>query len=491
MYEFLGYYAPTLDDQLRKLGNIIRWECWGTKYKIKIRHLGHDHDIPANPCLPLRKERCSDSRIITDIKYMQQHGLTLKEARRIPYARPPDSTNTIWHDWKHEEYTYAVTNSRDDQDPPSLDLDSGADGDTNSSVVPPLARLPAELLDLILSFLPKDAELTLRLACPALYHRYGSQTDAAQEGWEVARGTTTPNDFRPDFNLRLDDGSGRAYNPRITDDDDNNTTQPEDGRSPSPSALEALQQDSSSDGPSISAVKMSWNDQNRHSHWCVIYPEISPPYRLEYDIHFPLPKLRLGLSALSSSYSTKKCLGEHRFAFCPHLRSDDPGMEKTNALGIRLQQTARTSFLVMLRRLLSRPMKEGIASVTSVLRVTATTIASTFGLWCGAGGEMDGGLGRKLMRIAWEGCEIGLELQESKGGETEVGFSINVFSNDVPIYCRASRTRRTGLQQLGIYGILRYSDMCIECLVQMLEWAISSDSLIPTMKVRSCRYDWI
>ena len=404
MYEFLGYYH--------------RWECWRTKYRIKIRHLGHDHDIPANPRLPLRMERSSDSRIISDIKYMQQYGLTLKEARRVPYTPPRDSASTMWHDWKHEEYMHAVTNSRDDRDPLSPNLDGGADGDTDSSVVPPLDCLPPELLNLILSFLPKDAELTLRLACPALYHRYGSQTvfslmcnlridpdlavrqrsrwisnswlqrlphrmpggaflpcypcgvqhfshwfsrkevwnrsgtraclgwtrrlylsprnsgtlqqllGAALEGWEVARGiTTTPNDIRPDFNPRFDDGSGRAYNPRITDGDDNNTAQPEDGRPPSSTALESLQQDSPSDGPSISAVNMSRYDPNGHSHWTL--PETSPSYRLEYDVHFPLPKLRLGLPPLSSSHSIKKCLGEHRFAFCPHLRSDDPGLEKT------------------------------------------------------------------------------------------------------------------------------------------------------------------
>ncbi|KAL8919720.1 MAG: hypothetical protein Q9172_004858, partial [Xanthocarpia lactea] len=405
MYEFFEYYH--------------RWERWRTKYKIKICHLGHDRFFPANPRRPLRKERCSDSRIISDIKYMQQHGLTLKEARRIPYTRPWDSASTMWHDWKHEEYMHAVINSRDDRDLLSLDLDGGADGDTDSSVVPPLARLPPELLDLIISFLPKGAELTLRLACPALCYRYGSQTifslmcnlridpdltvrqrsrwifnswlqrlphrmpesaflpcfpcgaqhsrfwfsrketwnrsgtraclgwtrrlylsprhsvtvqqllGAAQEGWEVARRiTTTPSDICPEFNLRLDGGSGRAYNPRITDDDDDNTAQPEDGHPPSPSALEALQQDSSSDGPSISAVKMSWYEPNGHSHCCVMYPGTFPSYRLEYDIHFPLPKLRLGLPPLSLSQSTKKYLGEHRFGFCPHLRSDDPAFEK-------------------------------------------------------------------------------------------------------------------------------------------------------------------
>ncbi|KAL8920843.1 MAG: hypothetical protein Q9208_006015 [Pyrenodesmia sp. 3 TL-2023] len=373
---------------------------------------------------------------------MQKYGLTLKEPRRIPCTRPADTASTMWHDWKDEEYTGAVTNSRDDnRDLSSPNLDRrGADGDTNSSVeVPPrLARLPPELLDLILSFLPKDAELTLRLACPALYHRHCSQTvfsllcnlridpdlavrqrsrwisnswlqrlphqlprgaflpcspcgaehlrycfsreevwnqsgtraclgwtrrlylsprhsmtlrqllNAAQEGWEVARGITTiPNDSRPDFKLRLDDDDGfssggrRAYKPpRITDDDDDNdvinTAQPEedDGRrtlSPSTAFDQALQQDSSSSDnrpPWISAVSMFWNDPNRHSHSCVAYYETSPSYRLEYDIRFPLPKTRRGLRPPLPAHSTKEYLQKHPFAFCPHLRSDDPRMAK-------------------------------------------------------------------------------------------------------------------------------------------------------------------
>lgn len=40
----------------------------------------------------------------------------------------------------------------------------------------PLIRLPPEILDLILSFLPRETEQSLRLPCSDLYHRDGSQS---------------------------------------------------------------------------------------------------------------------------------------------------------------------------------------------------------------------------------------------------------------------------------------------------------------------------
>lgn len=162
MYEYLGDYSYTLDGRLCKLGRIIQWECSRIKSRIEVLFQRHK-----NP----RKEPRSDSRIITDIKYMHQYGLTLKEARRSPYTRRNPST--MWHDWKQEEYTYNATSNRSDPDSLLPDLDRG---DTKETTVSPLTQLPPELLDLIISFLPADAELTLRLSCLTLYHHHGSQT---------------------------------------------------------------------------------------------------------------------------------------------------------------------------------------------------------------------------------------------------------------------------------------------------------------------------
>ena len=114
--------------------------------------------------------------MITDIPYMRQYGSSLKEARQITcYRHVEPSSTTTWHAWKHDEYynTYSAPQRNIGS---TRDIAPDLDGRAADGSPPPLALLPSELLDLILSFLPQDAELSLRLSCPELYHRCGSQS---------------------------------------------------------------------------------------------------------------------------------------------------------------------------------------------------------------------------------------------------------------------------------------------------------------------------
>ncbi|KAL8902271.1 MAG: hypothetical protein Q9207_004806 [Kuettlingeria erythrocarpa] len=194
MYEFLGYHNYTLDGQLRRFGNHIRWEC---HQRLRVRYPAHGEDLCVVPPPPTPGKRRTDYRIITDVEYMQKHGLALKDARRVPCPRP--DLNPVWHDWKQEEYSYARANSSKANRESLPDVDRLAHDEDATNPVSPLLRLPHELLDLILSFLPKDAELNLRLSCPALYHHYGMQTG-----------------FYLTYNLRIDPDPGVRQRSRWT-----------------------------------------------------------------------------------------------------------------------------------------------------------------------------------------------------------------------------------------------------------------------------------
>ncbi|KAI4184004.1 MAG: hypothetical protein LQ346_006205 [Caloplaca aetnensis] len=389
--------------KLRRFGNIIRWEC---SKRFRVLYPAHEPNVRVIPPPPKREKPPPDCRILTDVEYMQKHGLALKEARRTPCTRP--GPNPVWHDWKQEEYLYALTNSSRADRESSPEADRAAHDGEAKDWVSPLVRLPHELLDLTLSFLPKDAELNLRLSCPALYHRYGMQTGfyllynlridpdpgvrqrsrwtakswlqrppghrlsagslpcsvcgtshprpflsereatkrlsprvcygwtrplrisprhsvtlrhllmAAHEGWKTARLTAIGPEPPLFFRRQLDNGSGRAYNARVPDND--NSSVPEDVTLPS-AADEAISPNPS--GPSVSAVTISWEEPIRHSHWSVAFPKTSPGYRIDYDVCFQLPKRPVDVLLQSSSHSADRVLRETPFEFCPHMGSDD------------------------------------------------------------------------------------------------------------------------------------------------------------------------
>lgn len=101
---------------------------------------------------------------------MEMHGRSGGEARQSP-RRYPDP-DTLWHDWKQEEYRSSATSDGNNREAPDL---TEADRGTRL-LCSSLCRLPRELLDLTLSFLPRDSELSLRLSCPTLYHNCGTQS---------------------------------------------------------------------------------------------------------------------------------------------------------------------------------------------------------------------------------------------------------------------------------------------------------------------------
>ena len=102
-------------------------------------------------------------------KVARIHGMSPREAKHAPRRR--SDLDTSWHDWKQEGYMSpenAITTNRQA-------LDSLTNVQQSNIFVSPMTRLPPEILDLILTFLPRDAELSLRLSCPEVYNGCGSQ----------------------------------------------------------------------------------------------------------------------------------------------------------------------------------------------------------------------------------------------------------------------------------------------------------------------------
>ncbi|KAL8833490.1 MAG: hypothetical protein Q9170_004235, partial [Blastenia crenularia] len=167
MSESLGWHPHTLKGQLRRSGNIIKWECHRLKSRVKLLCRCNGKATVVNPD---RMERPrGDMRIIKDISYMKLHGLSIKEPRQTLRTLP--NADSTWHDWKHAEYVNAATGHQTGQEAPNPEPPK----DTSSTRITPLTRLPRELLDLILTFLPDVAQLSARLSCPEFYYCGGSQ----------------------------------------------------------------------------------------------------------------------------------------------------------------------------------------------------------------------------------------------------------------------------------------------------------------------------
>ncbi|KAL8853104.1 MAG: hypothetical protein Q9221_001986 [Calogaya cf. arnoldii] len=193
-YDHIPPFSHTIPGQLCKLKCILRWEFYskipdihkdntGVPYLIRRRWgcacnrgLGCDGlPIPnrgfTSEGKPIAEEFVPDWRGVKDVGYMRKYGLRLKEARRMRCNRRTER-DMGWYEWKWEEYTHSTTSSKVNQRTP--DVAKQADRKSESLKPAPFTRLPPEILNYILSFLPKDAELALRFTCPELYYHFGT-----------------------------------------------------------------------------------------------------------------------------------------------------------------------------------------------------------------------------------------------------------------------------------------------------------------------------
>ncbi|KAG6986635.1 hypothetical protein G7Y79_00075g099070 [Physcia stellaris] len=85
----------------------------------------------------------------------------------------------LWHNWKIEECIREPTNTIDDDvlNPSNLSPESHRTGlEELSSPSPGLARLPCELLNIILGYLDLESQASLRLSCRQFFHNCGSSS---------------------------------------------------------------------------------------------------------------------------------------------------------------------------------------------------------------------------------------------------------------------------------------------------------------------------